>query len=131
MKNKLYYFVTALVAFTFSSCLKEGGRHGKDESKTVNINVTVARGDAYQLDLSQFGDEDDLATIQTQATDYLISEITQSASSKFMYKYVADSVPKVSSTGTDIVKLKISEPEQADHCKQTEQTLVTINFTLE
>ena len=130
MKNKLYYFVTALVAFTFSSCLKEGGRHGKDESKTVNINVTVARGDAYQLDLSQYGDEDDLATIQIQATDYSISEITQSASLKYVYKYVAGSVPKVSSTGTDIVKLKISEPEQADHCKQTEQTLVTINFTL-
>ena len=130
MKNKLHYFVTALVAFTFTSCLKEGGRHGKDECKTVSINVTVARGGAYQLDLSQYGDADDVATIQTQATDYLISEITQSTSSKYVYKYVAASVPKVSTTGTDIVKLKISEPEETDHCKHTEQTLVTINFTL-
>lgn len=130
MKNKLHYLVAALVAFTFTSCLKEGGRHGKDESKTVILNVTVVRGAAYQLDLSQYGDADDLATIQTQATEYLISEITQSVTSKYVYKYVAASVPKVSTTGTDIVKLKISESEQKDDCKHTEQTLVTINFTL-
>ena len=72
MKNGLQFLVlAAFCLFGFASCKKEG--HG--ENKSVTLNVTVNAGDTYKLDLSPYGDEDDVASIAKQAADYNISAI--------------------------------------------------------
>ncbi len=133
MKNILRYFTVAFLAcsFVFVSCSKNMGRHGKDENETVSLDVTLARGTTYQLDLSKYGDKDDLPTIQSQATEYTKSEITKGTGcGKYVYTYEAPSTPKVSSNGTDMVVLKIYEQEDRRQCGGDDQTLITIHFTL-
>lgn len=129
MKNITQFIIFGFLLISLASCSKNMGRHEK-ENQTVSLDVTLARGATYQLDLSKYGDEDDLATIQTQATEFTKSEITNAAGyGKYLYTYEAASTPKVSSTDTDMVVLKIYEPEDRHHCGD-EQTLITIHFTL-
>ncbi len=128
-KNLLYLFLILSLGFSIASCEKE---HGKKETKYVTLDVILARGANYQLDLSAYGDADDLATIITQATDYTISEIVKNAStSKYLYNYTTATTPKFSSTGKDQVVLKVYE-EEGERCRDKgEATIITINFTLQ
>ncbi len=130
MKNKLHYLVFGLFLFTLASCSKNMGKHNKEENQSISLDVKLVRGTSYQLDLSKYGDKDDLAIIQSQATEYTISEIIKGTGcGKYVYNYEAASIPKVASTDTDMVVLKIYDQEDRHHCGD-EQTLITIHFTL-
>ena len=126
MKLKMSFLLLAVVAVSMIACKKE-----RDEIKLVTLNVTLARGTNYQLNLSQYGDADDVASIVTQATDYVTSEIvTDAAISAYVYKYSAGASPKVPAISGDKVILKVAEPAGRGHCGNKE-TDITINFTLQ
>jgi hypothetical protein len=110
----------------FSSCKKD---QPDNESKAVTLNVTQSSADTYTLDLSQYGDADDLTAIQTQATAFITSEINQNATSgKSIYTYTSIGNGKAGYTGTDKVVLKVYEPAGRKHC---DETIITINFTIQ
>lgn len=122
--KKIFTFFILLTFITFSlvSCKKEN--HG---TQYETLDVSLARGANYQLDLRQYGDADDIATITKQADDYVTSEI-----SSFVYKYTTATTPKVSSTGHDNVVLKVSEPAGRGRCGgHKSETVISINFTLQ
>jgi hypothetical protein len=126
MKNILQSLV-ALLFFTIiiSSCKKLD--HHMGEVKAVTLNVSVDAGVVYNLDLSTYGDADDIATITKQADDFTLSEITkQGVIGK--YSFMRNGTPKAGGNGTDVVVLKIAEP--AGRCKRVEETNITINFTI-
>jgi hypothetical protein len=118
-----FILIAFAIVLTTPSCKKE--QHG---SKYVALDVNLVRGTEYQLNLSQYGDEDDIASIETQATDYTISEISTDASTaKYIYKYATAAMPKVSSTGQDNVVLKLSEPQRG--CRgRHDETFISIKF---
>ena len=140
MKRNIFATFLALsVMFSFSSCMKEGRRHHKQETVSETLNVKIAPGATYQLDLSKYGDADDLATIATQAVNYQVSEISkESTSGKFIYKYVAPIPTKNGAVTTDKVVINFVEPERQGGCngngekdKEDIEATVTINFTIE
>ena len=132
MKNINRFIIFGFLLITLAACSKNLGKNNKEENKTISLDVTLARGVTYQLDLGKYGDKDDLAIIQSQATEYAKSEITKGTGcGKYVYTYEAASTPKVSSNGKDMVVLKIYEPEGRGRCGGgDEQTLITIHFTL-
>ena len=138
-RNILAAFLAVFVMFLFSSCMKEGGRHHNRKTVSETINIKIASGASYQLDLSKYGDADDLPTIATQAVNYQVSEISkESTSGKFIYKYVAPIPIKNGAVTTDKVVINVVEPEHHGGCngngeKDNEdiEAIVTINFTIE
>ena len=115
-----------LLSLLFTSCQKE---KPENESKAVTLNVTIAATDIYKLDLSQYGDADDLTTIVTQATTFNISEINKdNITGKYIYSYSVSPTPKTDFNGTDKVILKIYEPAGRRHY---DETIITINFTIQ
>jgi hypothetical protein len=127
MKKILQPLIAVLfVAFIATSCKKEN-RHDRDEVKNVTLNVSIDAGVVYTLDLSTYGDADDIATITKQATDFNLSEIAkQGVIGK--YSFMRNGTPKTGGNGTDVVVLKIAEP--AGRCKRVDETNITINFTI-
>lgn len=126
MKNTVTTLFSLLLMFSIVSCEKEG--RDREEVKTVVLNETVAPGAAYQLNLSQYADEEDLANIVKQASHFTVSEITrEGVSGNFLYKYVSNAVIKTGVTNTDQVVLKLAEHEERCH---QEGTTITINFTI-
>ena len=112
--------------FSIVSCKKEG--RDRQEVKAVVLNETVAPGTTYQLNLSQYSDEDDLASIFTQASHFTVSEISkEGVSGNFLYKYIPKKPTKTGVTNTDQVVLKVAESEEK--CDQ-DVTTITINFTI-
>jgi hypothetical protein len=124
LRKSHFLFVALLPLFMLLSCKKE--RHG--ENKFVTLNVSVNAGDTYRLDLSPYGDADDLATITKQAVTYLTSEISKGAADNFIYSFAKAGSPKMGGNGTELVVLKITEPE--GRCRNHDETTVTINFTI-
>ncbi len=126
MKNLLFFFSCLMVAaISFNSCMK---RHDHEEDKTVVLNVPVSAGQPYQLDLSQYADQDDIASIVTPASHSTVSEINLNAAGKYIYTYTAAStLPKVNTGTNDYVVLKVAEPECRRH---HEQTTIAILFTI-
>ena len=113
----------AIIAF---SCKKEN-HHQRDEVKNITLNVAIDAGVVYNLDLSTYGDADDIVAITKQATDFTISEIVkQGVIGK--YSFLKNGSPKTGGNGSEVVILKISEP--AGRCKRVEETNITINFTI-
>jgi hypothetical protein len=127
MKKIIQTLVAILfIAAIATSCKKEN-HHKKDEIKNVTLNVTVDAGVVYNLDLSTYGDADDIVTITKQATDFVVSEIVkQGVIGK--YNFMRNGTPKAGGNGTDVVVLKIAEP--AGRCNRVEETNITINFTI-
>ena len=126
-KSLLLLLITLLTSTVFFSCRK---MHDKDELKEITLNITLARGTDYTLDLSQYGDADDIASIDTQAAEFDKSEIVYAQNvQKYMYSYTPNATPKFSTAGKDKVVLKITEP--SGRCNKKEQTIITINFTLQ
>ena len=115
----------ALFLFTaiiISSCKKER----PDDIKNVTLNITIPAGTAYNLDLSKYGDADDLATITTQAKNFNTSEIN-TTTSPGVYTFSKNGTPKVGGNGNEVTALKVYEPAGRRHCHETN---ITINFTV-
>jgi hypothetical protein len=104
--KKILQFTLTLLSLTilFTSCKKEQ----TDEIKNITLNVTVNAGDAYKLDLNQYGDADDFATITKQATTYITSEITK-VGVIGEYNFMKAGTPKAGGNGYETVVVKIAE----------------------
>ncbi|MBL0357924.1 MAG: hypothetical protein IPP72_14065 [Chitinophagaceae bacterium] len=128
MSRKFCFLIIAAASLMIlSSCRKDG--HGRNENKSVTLNVTVNAGEVYKLDLSQYGDADDLATITRQATSYATtSEINRNITGNNIYSFSKSGSPKTGGNGTDLVILKVYEPE--GRCRNHDETNITINFTI-
>jgi hypothetical protein len=127
MKNKYaFLLIIASLLLVFQSCSKDGQRN---QITAVALSVTVNAGETYQLNLSQYGDADDIASITQQAVSYQVSEINRDAvSGNYIYHFSKAGSPKSGGNGTDNVVLKISEPEgRGCHHDETD---VTIHFTI-
>ncbi len=130
-------FLALIVIVSFFSCTKEG-RH-KTETVNETLNVTLKAGDVYQLDLSKYGDADDVAAIATQAINFTTSEINkESFTGKYTYKYVSGTPTKAGVTTTDKVVIKLTEPQRGGGCNQNnenndnkDEADITINFTIQ
>lgn len=120
MKSVIYTLGLLSGILMMQSCEK----HMNHETKQVAIDTTLASGTEYKLNLQQYGDADDVATITRQGSAFTTSEITN-ASGAFnpVYHYSA-----FTKTGlTDQVVLTVSE----GNCRRGhESTVITINFTV-
>ena len=141
MKKFLSIFGLALLIIVgFTSCKKEKA----DDVQIVNLDVTLAAGAVYNLDLSKYGDADDIAKIFTQAEHFDISEIT-GTTGKYNYQYKVAAIPKVNFAGTDKVVIKLTEPARGGErnggnsnggfCGTTDgagdEAIITINFKIQ
>jgi hypothetical protein len=122
-----FLFLAAMPLLMLLSCKKEG--HHRNENKLVTLNASLNAGDTYKLNLSQYGDSDDIAAISKQAASYLVSEInTDAATGSYVYTFSKAGTPKTGGNVTEQVILKITEPE--GRCGHDESTTITINFTI-
>ena len=126
MKRILY--LTAFLSFflILQSCKKDH----LTESKQIVIDTTIASGTEYILDLKPYGDRDDVAFINKQASNYIISEIRDS-SAEFAPVYHYLSYAKTSLS--DQVVLRVSEGNRlgTNHPHSSDSTTITINFTIQ
>ncbi len=140
MKQFLRYAIGSLLIMSlFAACKKNNG-----EVKYITLNETVAFGAVYNLDLSQYGDADDVASITKQATKSNASAMT----SIFGYSYTAPAanVSKGITTDTDVVEITLNEGSRGngiarggcmnnggngDRKGHDERTVITINFTIQ
>lgn len=120
--KKVLQLTLVIITLTIFSCRKEQA----DKIKNVTLNVTISAGTLYTLDLSQYGDADDLVEIVTQATNYTKSEITQ-AKMPAIYTFLKDGSSKVTENGNEVVVLKVYEPPTCR--RHVDQTNITINFS--
>jgi hypothetical protein len=139
MKKNLILLVAILSATVlFTSCKKER----TDEIKNVTLDVTINAGEVYKLDLSKYGDADDVATITKQAATFATSEIAK-VGTIGEYNFMKDGAPKTGGNGNETVVLKVSEGQRGNggpapnaggehHGKKcnVDETNITINFTI-
>jgi hypothetical protein len=143
MKKILILSVTILSTIVlFTSCKKEK----TDEIKNITLDVSINAGETYKLNLSQYGDADDEATITKQAADFTTSEIVK-GSTIGEYNFMKAGNPKAGGNGNETVILKVAEgtgggrcgngstgnpPTGNEHRKKDhiEETNITINFTI-
>lgn len=112
------------ISLLFVSCRKEGP--GRDDIRNVTLDISLAAGQTYTLDLSQYGDEDDIASITQQATVYDLSRIDLTGG-KYIYSFLKTLPSKIGATDTETVMLKVAEPAGHRHCEETD---ITIHFTI-
>jgi hypothetical protein len=123
--------IATLCSTLLMGCEKEHEHHKKDEIKNITLNITQAANAVYTLDLSAYGDADDINGITTQATHFTTSAITKNATTgKYTYTYQGLPTGHFSYAANDAVILKISEPTNG-RCHRVEETNITINFTLQ
>lgn len=128
IKKVLFPILGVFLMVSLFSCKKEGRGH-RAEMKSETLNITLKAGTLYQLDLSKYGDADDIATISAQGTNYQTSQIDHDgATGKYIYYYVSNPLVKTGNPMSDKVILKVAEPE--GRCRHIEETDITINFTL-
>jgi hypothetical protein len=136
-KNLLLFVAIFTVTILFTSCKKE--KAGEDKITNITLDVSINAGETYNLDLSKYGDADDVATITTQAANYLVSEITKTAVIG-NYSFMKAGSPKAGGNGNETVVLKVAEGQRGNgntrgnehggkQCHKDE-TNITINFTV-
>lgn len=126
MKRHLPAFLSFLVILVFLNGCKKPGH----DTQYVELNETVLSNAMYTLDLSQYGDEDDIPSISTQATDYTVSEIRKDAvSSKNIYNF--SSAAKSASAQTVVITLKEgNHPNGPRRNCNRDEAVITIHFSV-
>ncbi len=118
-----FLLVAVIVMFVLQSCEKRN-EHLTDQ---ISTDATINRDSTYSLNLMKYGDEDDIATIATQATgNFTISQINN-VEGTFNPTYTYQSNQKY--TGKDKVVIEIKENHTRKGCNDVE-AIITINFTL-
>lgn len=129
MKKILYTFFALLAIAAFHSCDKQV----EGATRRVTIDTALASGQVYQLNLAQYGDADDVATILKQGTGYSTSSIANTPGVFApVYSYAANAIKSVV---TDQVVLAVTEGVKATrggrNCnKASDSTIITLNFTV-
>lgn len=121
--------LTLLCIFSLQSCKKNDKEH---KTKYITINATLASGEKYSLNLKQYGDDDDVATITKQAIgNFSVSSIDNNfLANNATYQYASN--PKF--TANDDVEITVTEGKhnndnRGQHCNETE-AVITIHFTI-
>ena len=140
MKRALSVLIACFGLLLFlSSCEKEDYKR----TKRVTLDVSVAAGTAYTLDLSPYGDYDDRAAITRQAISYTQSEIVPD-SSLGVYTFLKAGAPKLGGNGKEVVEIKITgsgcddddddddydNDDDDDDDEYGQTTIITINITI-
>ena len=106
--------------FLFQSCKKDHG------TKYITLNETVKAGSTYSLNVSAYGDADDIASITKQADHFAVSQIDQDAASKnSIYHFSIDT--KFQANATVVITLSEDHGGRG-HCNH-DPAVITINFT--
>jgi hypothetical protein len=79
-------------------------KHGRD-TKFVTLTPTIKSGTVYTLDISQYGDADDIASISKQAASFNKSEISVS-SGRNVYTFQ----DVIKTNGMEDVQITLVEP---------------------
>jgi hypothetical protein len=143
MKKNLALLVAIIsIAFLFTACKKENG----DDIKNITLNISINAGETYKLDLSKYGDADDVAIITKQASIFTTSEIvTIGAIGEYNFMKLGN--PKTEGNLNEVVKIKVSEGKGRGWCgngngnsgigehkderkHHIEETNITINITV-
>lgn len=140
MKKILPFLAACLsLVLLLSSCEKEDYKR----TKRITLDVSVAAGTAYTLDLSPYGDYDDKAAITRQAISYTQSEIVPN-SSLGVYTFLKAGAPKLGGNGKEVVEIKITgsgcsdddddddddDDNDDDYDDYGKTTIITINLTV-
>jgi hypothetical protein len=140
--NKLLVAILAFATLSTTSCKKEH----KGGTKEVVLNVTLKKGETYNLDLTKYGDDDDASKITTQAVHYVTSAITKQGTGidfSDVYTYQTAGSVKTEGTATDKVVLNVYENKRSGQQNQNndhhdkddddcddDATNITINFNI-
>ena len=126
MKKYILLPLVLLMAIVImQACEKE-----HDETKYITLNETIKSGDTYSLEPGIYGDDDDVATITTQAANFSVSSITKdAATSKNMYHFSI--ITKVQEKETVVITLKENHGGRGGGAGcNDEEAVITINFTV-
>ena len=127
MRKNLVLMGTLCLVVCLYACQKE--KHGH-LAKQITIDTTLQSGTDFALNLKPYGDADDTAYINKQATSYAVSAITQ-GSGIFdpVYHYSANTKTAI----YDQVILKIAEGNSmySRNAHNNDTTTITINFTVQ
>lgn len=137
MKQILRFTLCSFLMMSlFTACKKSN-----DEVKYITLNETVAYGAVYNVDLSQYGDADDVATITKQSIKSNASAMVGAL--EYSYTAPAVGVGKIASTDKDVVEITLTEGNRGgprcgngsngggDRKGHDERTVITINFTIQ
>ena len=123
MKN-FFKFALVLMAtcFILQSCKKH------KDTQYITLNETVQSGTTYKLDISAYGDDDDVPSITTQAKSYDISQINKDAvTARNIYSFAV--TQKTADKETVVITLKEEHRGRGGSCNKDE-AVITINFTI-
>ena len=110
--------------FLLQSC-KKGGH----DTKYITLNETINSGSTYSLNPLIYGDDDDVASITTQAVNYTKSQFDIDAAGKNIYHFSTGS--KVQDKETVVITLTENHDGRGgNNCNKTE-AVITINFTVQ
>jgi hypothetical protein len=126
MKKRLLFttFILSFAAFSIQSCRKD-----HDDVKYVTLNETVHSGDTYSLNLSSFGDSDDIASISQQAKNYGVSQLdTDPVTNQSIYHFSLATKLQ----DTENVQLTVAEGQHNGRgdCGHGHKTIISINLTV-
>ena len=124
--KKLIFIYLLIGVFTFSiqSCRKD-----RDNIKYVVLNETIHSGDIYALNLSSYGDVDDISTISQQAKNYGVSQLDKDPvtnQSIYHFSFVSK-LPDI-----EKIQLIVSEVHHDGRgdCGHGHKTIITINLNI-
>ena len=127
MKKIGYVAFLGLCILVVSSCEKDA----TGITRQVVIDTTLSAGADFSLDLSKYGDADDVAAMLLQPTHFSTSELLAGGGAfHTVYHYASGGNAK--NPLTDKVMLSVTEGNaNRQNCKHhLDSTIVTINFTL-
>jgi hypothetical protein len=125
MKKYLLFSLLAIgMIFMVGSCKK----HDRD-TQYVTLNETIRSGTTYLLDLSAYGDEDDVPYITTQAKNFDVSQINKDVvTARNIYSFSV--TQKTSDKETVVVTLKEQHDGGRRGSCNRDEAVITINFTI-
>ena len=126
MKKYILLPLALLMAIVMmQACKKE-----HHEAKYITLNQTIKSGDTYSLEPGIYGDDDDVATITTQAANFSVSSIANdAATSKNMYHFSI--VTKIQDKETVVITLKENHGGRGGGSCNHDDAVITINFTVQ
>ena len=125
MKKHLFTAVIVLLGIvSLQSCKKP--RH---ETKYITLDETVQSGNTFALDLTSYGDADDIPSISTQATTYVVSQINKDAvTARDIYNF--SSSVKAQDKQTVVITLTENHAGSGGGRCDGAVAVITINFTI-
>jgi hypothetical protein len=127
MKKCLSFALFATAIF----CMLQSCKKQDHKTQYVTLNETIQSGSTYILNLSNYGDEDDVVSITTQAKKYTVSEINKDAvTANNIYTFSV--LQKTTEKQTVVITLKENHQRGSGggDCNR-DKAVITINFTIE